>query len=129
MTVELVNYKRNGEKFWNLLSMTPVYDSAGSLMSFIGVQSDISELIRRKEAEKELQEAKVGSHTALYADSYSEISAWSKVSCPFNTVKHHLTPNDINIALTHMMCSYTHLAQRVLLLEKDGNIPGTDVTP
>lgn len=67
ITVELVNYKRNGEKFWNLLSMTPVFDSSGSLMSFIGVQSDITELIRRKEAEKELHEAKVSSRGSLGA--------------------------------------------------------------
>ena len=39
--------------------MTPVLDSGGRLMSFLGVQSDITELVRRKEAEKELQDAKV----------------------------------------------------------------------
>ena len=59
VTVEVLNYKRTGERFWNLLSMTPVRDTAGRVMSYIGVQSDISELVRRKEAEKELQEAKV----------------------------------------------------------------------
>ncbi len=58
-TVELVNYKKSGDKFWNLLSITPVRDAGGRLMSFIGVQSDITELILRKEAELELQEAKV----------------------------------------------------------------------
>jgi len=55
VTVELLNYRKSGERFWNLLSMTPVRDRAGNLMSYIGVQSDITELIRRKEAEQELQ--------------------------------------------------------------------------
>ena len=58
MTAEVLNYKRTGERFWNLLSMTPVRDASGRVMSYIGVQSDITELVRRKEAEKELQEAK-----------------------------------------------------------------------
>ena len=58
VTAEVLNYKRTGERFWNLLSMTPVRDAAGRVMSYIGVQSDITELVRRKEAEKELQEAK-----------------------------------------------------------------------
>ena len=53
--MELLNYRKSGERFWNLLSMTPVRDRAGNLMSYIGVQSDITELIRRKEAEQELQ--------------------------------------------------------------------------
>ena len=59
ITMELLNYRKSGEAFWNLLSMTPVLDSGGRLMSFLGVQSDITELVRRKEAEKELQDAKV----------------------------------------------------------------------
>ena len=48
-----------GDAFWNLVSITPVHDTAGKVMSFIGVHSDITELVRRREAEKELQEAKV----------------------------------------------------------------------
>jgi hypothetical protein len=49
-----------GAKFWNLLSITPVLDAEGLPMSLIGVQSNITELMQRKEAEKALVEAKVG---------------------------------------------------------------------
>eukprot|EP00884_Botryococcus_braunii_P007045 jgi/Botrbrau1/16341/Bobra.0345s0005.1 len=84
ITVELVNYKRNGEKFWNLLSMTPVFDSSGSLMSFIGVQSDITELIRRKEAEKELHEAKVAAETATEAKSMFLANMSHEIRTPLN---------------------------------------------
>lgn len=38
-----------------LCSITPVRDASGRLLSFIGVQSDITELVRRRQAEKELQ--------------------------------------------------------------------------
>jgi len=41
--VELLNYRKDGTPFWNLLSITPVRDPAGELVSFIGVQFDISE--------------------------------------------------------------------------------------
>ncbi len=39
---------RAGEAFWNRLSITPVFNDAGELVSYIGVQSDVTELIRRK---------------------------------------------------------------------------------
>ncbi len=60
IALEILNYRKNGEKFWNLLSLMPVKDAYGNVVSFIGVQSDITELIRRKHAERELQQAKVG---------------------------------------------------------------------
>ena len=60
IALEILNYRKNGEKFWNLLSLMPVKDACGNVVSFIGVQSDITELIRRKHAERELQQAKVG---------------------------------------------------------------------
>ena len=59
IALEVLNYRKNGEKFWNLLSLMPVKDACGNVVSFIGVQSDITELIRRKHAERELQQAKV----------------------------------------------------------------------
>lgn len=59
-TVQLLNYRKDGASFWNLLSVTPVFDSSGRLTSYIGVQSDISELVARKEEEQRAVEAKVG---------------------------------------------------------------------
>ncbi|GFH15601.1 putative LOV domain-containing protein, partial [Haematococcus lacustris] len=41
-TVELVNYRKQGLKFWNRLSITPVFDEQGVLVLYIGVQSDIT---------------------------------------------------------------------------------------
>jgi hypothetical protein len=53
------------------------------LMSFIGVQSDITELIRRKEAEKELQEAKVLLYSTplLYVPS-ELLQEWGQEGAP-----------------------------------------------
>lgn len=53
--VEIRNYKKNGELFWNELYMSPIRDVAGEVTHFIGVQNDIT---RRKNAELELIEQK-----------------------------------------------------------------------
>ena len=51
--VELLNYRKNGEPFWNRLSINPIKDDAGTVTHFIGVQSDIT---ARKNAEEALRE-------------------------------------------------------------------------
>ncbi len=38
----LVNYRRDGEAFWNLLFISPVHDEAGKLRYFFGNQLDIT---------------------------------------------------------------------------------------
>lgn len=53
--VELRNYRKNGDLFWNELFMAPVKDEAGQITHFIGVQNDIT---LRKKAELELIEQK-----------------------------------------------------------------------
>ena len=46
-TVELLlNYKKNGEPFWNLLYVAPLLDSAGKLAFYIGAQINCSTTIR-----------------------------------------------------------------------------------
>ena len=47
-TVELRNYRKDGEQFWNLLSVTPVYEE-GAVTNFIGIQQDITDRRRRLE--------------------------------------------------------------------------------
>lgn len=47
--VEILNYRKDGSAFWNLLSITPVRNSAGNVTNFIGVQVDIT---KRKEVER-----------------------------------------------------------------------------
>jgi PAS domain S-box-containing protein len=53
--VEIRNYRKNGDLFWNELFMAPVMDSEGKVTHFIGVQNDVT---KRKKAELELLEQK-----------------------------------------------------------------------
>jgi PAS domain S-box-containing protein len=53
-TVEILNYRRDGEPFWNRLSITPVRDGDDVVTHYIGIQSDVTE---RRNAEDGLRAA------------------------------------------------------------------------
>ena len=52
-TCEILNYKKDGTPFWNELTLTPIKDSEGKLLNYIGMQTDITE---RKSAIKQLED-------------------------------------------------------------------------
>ncbi len=54
-TVEILNYRRDGSRFWNRLSISPVRDGDGGVTHFIGIQSDVT---ARRDAEDALRLAK-----------------------------------------------------------------------
>ena len=45
-TTTLLNYRKDGTAFWNQLSISPVFDGGGALVSFVGVQTDVTERVR-----------------------------------------------------------------------------------
>lgn len=54
-TVDIRNYRKNGDLFYNELYMSPVKDLNGIITHFIGVQNDVTE---RKKAEHDLRQQK-----------------------------------------------------------------------
>jgi PAS domain S-box-containing protein len=52
VTVELRNYRRNGEEFWNQVTIAPLYDEDGEPSHFVGFQQDVT---ARKQAEESLE--------------------------------------------------------------------------
>jgi PAS domain S-box-containing protein len=46
VTTTLLNYRKDGSAFWNQLSVSPVFDGEGTLVSFVGVQTDVTERVR-----------------------------------------------------------------------------------
>lgn len=44
-TVTLLNHRKDGTAFWNQLSISPVLDGRGELVSFVGVQSDVTQRV------------------------------------------------------------------------------------
>lgn len=48
ITIDILNYKKNGEKFWNRLRIRPLFDENNKLIFFAGDQNPISiEEVRR----------------------------------------------------------------------------------
>lgn len=54
VTVELINYRKNGERFWNRLSITPIWNDRGEVTHYVGIQQDVSEY---KEQEEKLRQS------------------------------------------------------------------------
>ncbi|WP_369130519.1 SpoIIE family protein phosphatase [Modestobacter roseus] len=91
VTTTLLNYRKDGTAFWNQLSITPVFDGEGELVSFVGVQTDVTERVRveddrtaafaaeqaaRHEAEVAREAAeRAQSRLALMAEATSTLSA------------------------------------------------------
>ena len=48
VTVELLNYRRDGEPFWNEVTVAPLRDAAGAVTHYVGFQVDVT---ARKEAQ------------------------------------------------------------------------------
>ncbi len=61
-TVTLRNYRKDGQLFWNELTISPIYDEGRVLTHFVGVQSDVSDRIR---AEQDLRREKHKSERLL----------------------------------------------------------------
>jgi two-component system CheB/CheR fusion protein len=43
--VTILNYRKDGSKFWNDLQITPVHDRDGRLINFVGIQNDVTERV------------------------------------------------------------------------------------
>ncbi|MDR5656273.1 bacterio-opsin activator domain-containing protein [Halodesulfurarchaeum sp. HSR-GB] len=48
VAVELKNYRKDGELFWNRVEIAPIYDESGDVAYYVGYQADVTD---RKEAE------------------------------------------------------------------------------
>lgn len=86
--VEILNYKKNGEPFWNELHLTPLFDEQGELEYFIGIQKDITKCKQAEEArilyEKVIQNTMQGvmitDHNAnivLVNEAFTKITGYS----------------------------------------------------
>jgi PAS domain S-box-containing protein len=54
--VTLKNFRKNGELFYNRLSITPLFDNEGNLIYFMGVQYDVTEQFITQQEIKNLTE-------------------------------------------------------------------------
>ncbi|GGM60013.1 PAS domain S-box-containing protein [Halarchaeum rubridurum] len=49
VSLDLVNYRRNGMPFWNRVRLDPVFDDAGELTHYLGFQTDVTDRKRTEQ--------------------------------------------------------------------------------
>ncbi len=52
--ITLKNYQKDGTAFWNDLHISPIFDSAGTLTYFVGIQNDITQRILKEKEQEHL---------------------------------------------------------------------------
>lgn len=70
--LEILNYRKSGEPFWNALVITPVRDARGTLAAFVGLQLDVTR--KRKASEQANHDAKMLALGALAGGVAHEIN-------------------------------------------------------
>ncbi len=74
ISVELLNYRRDGSAFWNAVFIGPVYDPAGELLYFFASQLDVT---RRRESEQAARQSQkmeaIGQLTAGLAHDFNNL--------------------------------------------------------
>ncbi|MEO8812416.1 MAG: PAS domain-containing protein [Caulobacteraceae bacterium] len=72
VSVDLLNYRKDGSTFWNQLAVSPVLDEAGNLAFFLGSQLDVS-------ARMEAAELRAGEHLLLAEVNHRAMNALALV--------------------------------------------------
>jgi PAS domain S-box-containing protein len=75
----LLNYRKDGQPFWNELKISPVFSDEGNLLYFVGIQTDITE--RKRTEQKVCEQAAlldVATDAIIVRDLDNQILFWNK---------------------------------------------------
>jgi PAS domain S-box-containing protein len=73
VSTTLLNYRKDGTAYWNQLAISPVFDGDGELVSFVGVQTDVTERVRvEHEREAAFAAERAARHEAELARAIAE---------------------------------------------------------
>jgi hypothetical protein len=91
-SVRLLNYKKDGSPFWNMLSIAPMADVDGTVCFFIGVQVDVTDHEAAKAAggmpQVNLAAEKVALDTVKIQSAIRELGPQASGKDPFSVIPH-----------------------------------------
>lgn len=78
-TVTLLNYRKDGQPFWNELKISPVFSELGELIYFVGLQTDVSDRIRSEASlKKQAQLLELAHDAIIVRDVDDRITFWNQ---------------------------------------------------
>ena len=83
ITIELINYRKNGSPFWNSFSITPYFNPLGKLLYWIGIQRNITQ---QRQLEQELLEAKNKAEQLAFTKSQFLANMSHEIRTPMNSI-------------------------------------------
>ncbi|PSP33390.1 hypothetical protein BRC63_10485, partial [Halobacteriales archaeon QH_10_70_21] len=103
VTVELLNYRADGERFWNLLTIAPVRNDDGEVTHFLGFQRDITERIRREQEVRRERErfealARTATDAILVVDADGVVRYWDMARFSGLHADGHEVPLEVSLA-------------------------------
>lgn len=99
---EMLYFKKNGEKYWNLLRIAPIRDHNGTITHYVGIKTDVT-LMRQRDLEIKEQREELLHVTRVGKLAEFVSSLAHEISQPLGAI-----------------LSYAQAAQRMLALPADG---------
>ncbi|MDA9003924.1 ATP-binding protein, partial [bacterium] len=81
--IEIMNYRKSGDEFWNRLSFSPIFDSLGNITHYLCIQSDVTQQI---ESQKQLEQAIEKSEKANKIKSEFLANMSHEIRTPMNAI-------------------------------------------
>ena len=81
--LEILNYRKDGQPFWNLIAINPVFDGSGEVIYFVGILNDVTE---QKQSEHELLITKEAAESANRSKSEFLAIMSHELRTPLNAI-------------------------------------------
>ena len=83
VSYEARNFRKNGEEYWTITTLTPIFDDLGQLESVIAIDSDIT---HKKEAERQIIKAKRAAEESAKAKELFLANMSHEIRTPMNAI-------------------------------------------